>query len=113
MNYFTIEQDRAEEHTRIDNAYQTTSHLLCDPIYTLTDIAEKTVMSLTELRYAGWENLYDYIRGLENQVEVLKKEKDTETQKLHNLVVSMESVVANITNAYRSSRTVEEYSKEE
>lgn len=107
MNYI------AEEHARIDKAYQIIGNLLCDRVQSLEAIAEKTNMSLTELRYDGWEKLYDYIRSLEKQVEHLHKQKDEEAQKQRNLLLNIENAISSITGMYRESRIDKDYRKDE
>lgn len=84
--------------------------MLMNAVVSLEKIAEATEMSLTELRYGGWEDLYTYIRDLEAQIRNLRGDLEIQDKRLRDLVLTVEENSQKIIKLYRenSSRSADE-----
>lgn len=91
------------EVERLQKATSYISSLFSNPAITLNEISKYTNMSLTELRYSGWERLYNYIRDLENKVKKAEAELELQNQKMRELVIFVEETSQKIVKLYREN----------
>lgn len=90
----------APEMERIEHAFEKLPALLRAST-PLERIAKETNLSLTELRFGGWESLDRYIRDLENQITVLRGELELQNKNMRDLVLHVEEVAQNVIKKYR------------
>lgn len=91
------------EIERLEKAFAVIPVLIQNKEMTLDDIAKASDMTLTELKYGQWESLYNYIRGLEQQVQVLNALNDKKEKKMRDLVLFVENTSQNIIKLYRET----------
>lgn len=91
------------EVERLQKATEYISSLFTNPAISLQEISKYTNMSLTEMRYNGWERLYNYIRNLENKVKQTEAELEAQNQKMRELVIFVEETSQKIVKLYRES----------
>jgi len=89
------------EVERMQKALNAIAPLLMNKDVDLHQIAENTNLSLTELRYDGWEALFKYIRELEEKVKRTEAELATQTQKMRELVIFVEETSQKVVKLYR------------
>lgn len=111
MAYFQIQEKSkafakhvlAPELNRLDNVVSSLAALLQNPSIPFEDIPKLINVSLTELRYNGWERLHTYIRDLENQIKQLIQDIEIQDKKIRELVFSVEEGAQNIVKLYRET----------
>lgn len=91
------------EVERLKTAISRLPALLQNPSIKLEKLAAATDMSLTELRYEGWEKLFDYIRGLEDKTKELVAEIEVRDKQMRELVIFVEETSQKIVKLYRES----------
>lgn len=98
------------EVARLEKAHELLPSMLMNALASLEKIAEATELSLTELRYGGWENLHTYIRDLEAQIRNLRNELEAQDKRMRDLVLAIEENSQKIVKLYRenSSRSADE-----
>lgn len=89
------------EVERMYKALSGIAALLMNNKVSLENIAKNTNLSLTELRYDGWEALFNYIRELENNVKKAEAELEAQTQKMRDLVIFVEETSQKVVKLYR------------
>lgn len=99
----------APEMERIEHAFEKLPALLRASA-SMERIAKETELSLTELRFGGWESLDRYIRDLENQITILRTDLEQQQKNMRDFVLHVEEVSQNIIKKYRetSSRNTNE-----
>jgi len=89
------------EVERLNEALKALPALLQDSKTSLETISSLCNLSLTELRYDGWESLYNHIRFLETQLLEKQNELTTVHKKMRELVIFVENTSSNIVKLYR------------
>jgi len=89
------------EIERLSEALKALPALLQNSKMSLETISSFCNLSLTELRYDGWENLYEYIRSLETQLVNAQNKLATQDEKMRDLVIFVEKTSQNIVKLYR------------
>jgi len=91
------------EVERLSAAVASLAGMLTNPAITLDRISTTTNMSLTELRFQGWEQLFNYIRDLENKVSMLTAELEVQHKQMRELVIFVEETSQKIVKLYREN----------
>ena len=89
------------EIERLSESLKLLPALLQNSEVSLDNISNFCNLSLTEIRYDGWESLYKYIRSLETQVTDKQNELTNLHKKMRELVIFVESTSSNIVKLYR------------
>lgn len=89
------------EVERMSEALSNIAPLLMNPSINLEKISEHTKLSLTELRYDGWEALFKYVRELEEKVKIAEAEIEAQTKKMRDLVIFVEETSQKVVKLYR------------
>jgi regulator of replication initiation timing len=89
------------EVERMTKAVSGLASLLMNEAVSLEDISKHTGLSLTELRYDGWENLFMYLRTLESDLKKRQAEIQMQDNKMRDLVVFVEETSKNLVKLYR------------
>lgn len=89
------------EVERLSIAVSSLAGMLNNPAVKLEEISKTAKMSLTELRFQGWEQLFNYIRDLESKVSSLTAELDVQHKQMRELVIFVEETSQKIVKLYR------------
>ena len=89
------------EIERMQKALNAIAPLLMNSAVDLHQIAKDTNLSLTELRYDGWEALFKYIRELEEKVKRTEAELEARNKKMRDLVIFVEETSQKVVKLYR------------
>lgn len=89
------------EVERMSKALNGIAPLLMNASVSLDNISKHTNLSLTELRYDGWETLFKYIRTLEETVKKTEAELEAQTKKMRDLVIFVEETSQKVVKLYR------------
>lgn len=89
------------EVERMHKAFNSLAPLLMNSAIDLQQIAKNTNLSLTELRYDGWEALFKYIRGLEETVKKVEADLEAQYKKMRDLVIFVEETSQRVVKLYR------------
>lgn len=89
------------EIERLNEALKALPALLQNSKISLETISSLCNLSLTELRYDGWESLYTYIRSLETQLINVQTKLENQDEKMRDLVIFVEKTSQNIVKLYR------------
>lgn len=89
------------EVDRMNKALQFIAPLLMSDEVSLEQIAQKTKMSLTELRYDGWEALFNHIRNLEERARKAEATVEAQDKKMRDLVIFVEETSQKVVKLYR------------
>ena len=91
------------EVARLEKAHELLPSLLMNAVVSLQKVAEATELSLTELRFGGWEDLFIYIRDLEAQIRNLRGELEAQDKRMRDLVLNIEENSQKIIKLYREN----------
>lgn len=91
------------EVERMYNAISRLAPMLMDKKPNIQDIAEKTGMTLTELRFGDWERLANYISELHKTIDDLKNEVAQRDRKMRELVIFIEETSQRLVKIYREN----------
>lgn len=89
------------EVERMSKALNGLAALLMNANISLEDVAKHTNLSLTELRYDGWENLFKYVRTLEDKLKKAQAEIEEQNKKMRDLVIFVEETSQKVVKLYR------------
>lgn len=89
------------EVERMTKAINNMAPLLMNSAVSLQDIAKSTNLSLTEMRYDGWEALYNHIRSLEEKIQKAEAELEAQNKKMRELVIFIEETSQKVVKLYR------------